>query len=115
MIAHPVFQMLGVFGNDIGLGIAGVVIALYLAFAFVALAIDRRALLVSGLVYVLYAMFALFRSAGAVELSAAFTALFIGSALLTLSAFWHPMRRLVVGTLGSLGDRLPPVQTLVVA
>lgn len=115
MIAHPIFQMLGVFDNDIGLGIAIIVIALYLAFAFVALAIDRRALLVSGLVYVLYAMFALFRSAGAVELSAAFTALVIGSALLTLSAFWHPMRRLVVGTLGGMGERLPPVQTLVAA
>jgi hypothetical protein len=32
----------------------------------------------------------------------------IGSALLTLSAFWHPMRALVVGTLGDLGRRLPP-------
>ena len=35
---------------------------------------DRRALLVSGLAYVLYAMYALFRSAGAVELSSALTA-----------------------------------------
>jgi hypothetical protein len=33
----------------------------------------------------------------------------IGSALLTLSAFWQPMRRLVVGMLGGLEHRLPPV------
>ncbi|MES2058023.1 MAG: hypothetical protein V4564_18945 [Pseudomonadota bacterium] len=115
MIAHPVFQMLGIFGNDIGMGTAVIVLGLYLVFAFVALAIDRRALLVSSLVYVLYAMYAIINSAGAVELSAAIAALVIGSALLTLSAFWHTMRRTVVGTLGSLGDRLPPVTTAVPA
>ena len=115
MIAHPVFQMLGVFNNDIGIGTAVIVLALYLVFAFVALAVDRRALLVSSLVYVLYAMYTVIRGAGAVELSSAFTTLIIGSALLTLSAFWHPMRRMVVGTLGTVRDRLPPVQTMLPA
>ena len=115
LIAHPVFHMLGVFENNIGVATAIVVLALYVVFGFVALAIDRRALLVSSLAYVLFAMYALFRSAGAVELSAAFTALVIGSALLTLSAFWHPMRKLVVGTLGDMGQRLPPVHQAVAA
>ena len=112
LIAHSVFNMLGVFGNDMGIAVAVIVPALYLVFAFIALAIDRRALLVSSLAYVLYAMYALFRSAGAIELSAAFTAFVIGSALLTLSAFWHPIRTVVVGTLGGLGERLPPIQAL---
>ncbi len=115
MIAHPVFHMLGVFGGDIGIGTAVLVLGLYLAFAFVALAVDRRALLVSSLVYVLYAMYALFQNAGAVELAWAFTALVIGSALLTLSAFWPVMRRMVVGRLGSVGERLPPVGQIVAA
>jgi MFS family permease len=109
LIAHSMFRMLGVFDADIGAGVAAIVIALYVAFGFVALAVDRRALLVSSLAYVLYALYALFRSAGAVELGAAFTGLVIGSALLTLSAFWQPMRRMVVGTLGSLSAKLPPV------
>ena len=110
MIAHPIFHWLGVFGGgEMGSGTAIVVLALYLAFAAVALAIDRRALLVSGLAYVLYAMAALIRSTGAVELSAATTALVIGSALLCLSAFWQTMRRPVVASLGGLGERLPPV------
>jgi hypothetical protein len=109
LIAHPVFHLLGVFDGNIGVGMAVVVLALYVVFGFVALAVDRRALLVSSLAYVLYALYALFQNAGAVELSAAFTALVIGSALLTLSAFWQPMRRLVVGTLGGLEHRLPPV------
>ncbi|HEX8302996.1 hypothetical protein [Sphingomonas sp.] len=115
LIAHPIFHMLGVFDGDIGAPMAAVVLALYIAFACVALAVDRRALLVSSLVYVLWAMYALFEQSGAVELAAALTALVIGSALLTLSAFWQPMRRSVVGMLGGLGDRLPPTQQLSIA
>ncbi|NIJ19370.1 MFS family permease [Sphingomonas naasensis] len=116
LIAHPVFHMLGVFDHRIGVPMAGVVIALYVAFAAVALAVDRRALLVSSLVYVLWAMFELFEQSGAVELAAALTALVIGSALLTLSAFWQPMRRSVIGLLGKdLEGRLPPTQQVAIA
>ncbi|AQR75494.1 hypothetical protein [Sphingomonas sp. LM7] len=116
LIAHPVFHMLGVFDGDIGAPMAAVVIALYVAFAAVALAVDRRALLVSSLVYVLWAMYALFEQSGAVELAAALTALVIGSALLTLSAFWQPMRRSVIGLLGTeLEGRLPPTQQMAIA
>ncbi len=109
LIAHPVFRMLGVFGSDIGPGIAAVVLALYIVFAFVALVIDRRALLVSSLAYVLFALYALITKMGSVELSAALAALVIGSALLTLSVFWHTMRARAVAMLGTLGERLPPV------
>jgi hypothetical protein len=115
MIAHSIFHMLGVFGGNMTVAMAGVVIALYIAFALVALAVDRRALLVSSLAYVLYAMYALFQHAQAVELSAALTAIVIGSALLMLSAFWHPMRGAVVNLLGGLRHRLPPVQMPVAA
>ena len=109
LIAHPIFHWLGVFDGMIGAGTAVVVLLLYLAFAALALAIDRRALLVSGLAYVLYAMTALIRATGAVELSAAITALVIGAALLCLSAFWQRMRRPVIGALGGIGQQLPPV------
>ncbi|MBI0476624.1 hypothetical protein D9601_14835 [Sphingomonas sp. MA1305] len=111
MIAHPIFQMLGVFNGEIGGGTAALVLILYVLFGALALAVDRRALLVSSLVYVLYALYSLIRSAGAIELGAAFTALVIGSALLTLSALWQPMRRSIVGALSQpLRLRLPPVQ-----
>ena len=115
MIAHPAFHLLGVFDGQVGVAMAGVVIALYLLFAVIALAVDRRALLVSSLVYVLYAMYALVQTAGAVELAWAITALAIGSALLTLSAFWQTIRRIVVEALGDLGKRLPPVARAVAA
>jgi hypothetical protein len=98
MIAHTLSGPLGVFDNKIGIGIAAVVLVLYVAFTFVALAANRRALLVSSLAYVLYAHYALFQSAGSVELAWALTGLVLGSALLTLSAFWQTMRRVVVGT-----------------
>ncbi|MFZ2997733.1 hypothetical protein [Sphingobium sp.] len=115
MIAHSLFHLLGVFdGGEISVVKAVVVIALYMVFGVVALAIDRRALLVSSLAYVLFALYALFKQAGAVELSAAFTALVIGSALLLLSALWHHARAMVVGGLPpALTDRLPYLDRVV--
>jgi hypothetical protein len=108
MIAHSMFHLLGVFRGDMGAGTAITVLLLYVAFGLVALAIDRRALLVSSLAYVLYALYALMEQAGAVELSWAFTALIIGSALLLLSALWHKARKLVVeGLPGDIRARLP--------
>lgn len=102
MIAHPLFSSLGVMDGGDGVGLAGAlgVIAIYVLFGLVALAIDRRALLVSALAYVLAALTFLFDRFGAVELNFALTALIIGSALLTLSAFWTPIRARVV-------ERLP--------
>jgi hypothetical protein len=96
MIVHPVFRLLGLDHGGSSAGGAVIVLALYLLFALTALAVDRRALLVSALLYVLWALSRLFETAGAVELSLALTALVIGSALLLLSAFWHDARRMVV-------------------
>jgi hypothetical protein len=108
MIVHPVFSLLGLTTGEASIGGAVVVILLYVALALVALAIDRRALLVSALAYVLWAINALFQQSGAVELSVALTALVIGSALLLLSAFWAIARRVVVGPLpDGLQARLP--------
>jgi hypothetical protein len=108
MIVHPVFSLLGLTTGQATIGGAVIVILLYVALAMVALAIDRRALLVSALAYVLWAINALFQQSGAVELSVALTALVIGSALLLLSAFWANARRAVVGPLPeSLQAKLP--------
>jgi MFS family permease len=108
MIAHPIFTLLGLNQGHIGVGEGLTVIALYIALGLTALAVDRRALLVSALAYVLYALQALFREFGAVELNIALTALVIGSALLLLSAFWHQARAAIVKPLpGTLRDKLP--------
>lgn len=100
LIAHPIFALIGVTdGDNIGLGAAFGVLGVYVAFGIVALAIDRRALLVSALAYVLFALTFLFREFGAVELGFALTALVIGSVLLSLSAFWQTLRASLVGSL----------------
>jgi uncharacterized membrane protein YfcA len=108
MIVHPVFTLLGLNDGTATVGEGLVVIALYVALGLTALAIDRRALLVSALAYVLYALSELFKQVGAVELSIALTALIIGSALLLLSAFWHQARAMVVRRLPeALQSKLP--------
>lgn len=110
LIAHPLFYWMGVTdGEKIGLGVAFGILAIYLAFAVIALAVDRRALLVSALAYVLAALTQLFRDYGAIELGFGLTALIIGSALLGLSAWWQPMRRRVIAVLpAAVRTRLAP-------
>jgi hypothetical protein len=108
MMVHPIFKLLGL--ADGGGSVSGAIIVLlvYAVFGLTALAIDRRALLVSALAYVLWALSRLFEQAGADELNLALTALVIGSALLLLSAFWHMARRAVVQPLpAGLKARLP--------
>jgi MFS family permease len=110
MIVHPIFTLLGLNDGNATVGEGLVVVLLYVVIGLTALAIDRRALLVSALAYVLYALNKLFEQFGAVELNVALTALVIGSALLMLSAFWHQARSMVVKPLPTgLRDRLPLV------
>ena len=113
MIVHPVFTLLGLNDGQASLGEGFVVVLLYVVLGLAALAIDRRALLVSALAYVLWALSDLFERFGAVELSVALTALVIGSALLLLSAFWNQARGAVVRPLpDGLQGRLPVVNRL---
>ncbi len=109
LMIHPAFAMLGLVGIDATtVAHAGAAVAIYFVLAVVALAIDRRAVLVSALFYVLYALSALFRAAGSLNESFALTALIIGSALLLLSAFWHPVRTRVLGAIPApIRARLP--------
>ena len=109
MIVHPTFEMLGLLGlNEADTSRAAAAIGIYLVLALVALAVDRRALLVSALFYVVYAMVALFKAAGTLSASFALTALVIGSALLLLSALWHRVRAAVLTLFpAGLRARLP--------
>ena len=108
MIVHPVFTLLGLNDGDATIGEGLVVVLLYVIIGLAALAIDRRALLVSALAYVLFALNEMFKQFGAIELNVALTALVIGSSLLLLSAFWHQARAAVVRPLPEgLRARLP--------
>ncbi len=110
LIAHPIFQMLGLFSSETSIGKALIVVLLYIVMGIVALAVDRRALLVSALAYVVAAIISLFQQFGAVSLNVALAIFVIGSALLTLSAFWQNVRAAVIGYLpASLQATLPPI------
>ncbi len=108
MIIHPVFALSGLLHGTPGPGAAVLAIAVYAALTLVAVAIDRRALLVSALGYVIYAIQALVAAGGALDLSLALTALVIGSFLVLLSAAWRPIRARVVALLpATVTARLP--------
>ncbi len=108
LLVRPVFSALGVTEGAANFTQASAVVALYVAIAFASLAIDRRALMVSALVYVLYTFSALLGESGGVSLGFALTGVAIGSALLLLSAFWHRSRAFVLRLLpASLTARLP--------
>lgn len=112
LIVHPIFAEIGVFEGTLTVAGAMLVIGLYIVMAAIALAIDRRALMVSSLAYVLWALNGLFDRFGAVETNIAFAALIIGSALLLLSAFWHNARGLVIKPLPeAITSRLPVIGT----
>jgi hypothetical protein len=116
LIVHPIFSLLGLTDGDATIGEALVVLGVYVLLGLTALAIDRRALLVSALAYVLFALISLFREFGAVELNIALAAFVIGSGLLLLSAFWHGVRRSIVRPLPpGLQARLPITDRAVAA
>jgi hypothetical protein len=96
-----VFALSGLLGNEPGTGAALAVIAVYAGLIVVALVIDRRALLVSALGYVLYAINALIGAGDRVGEAFGLTALAIGAGLVMLSAAWAPLRRVLVAFMPS--------------
>ncbi len=112
MIVHPVFALAGLLKGTPAPGAAVAVVLVYVALTLVALAIDRRALLVSALGYVIYAIQALVSAGGALDTSLALTALVIGGFLVLLSAAWRPVRAIVVTRLpAGVTSRLPLAST----
>lgn len=103
LIVHPVFALSGLLDASPGPGASVLVLLVYLVLTIVALAIDRRALLVSALAYVIFALQGLFE-AGQVAAGFGLTALVLGSFLVMLSAAWGSLRRRLL-------PHLPPAWT----
>lgn len=96
LIVHPIFSILGVFSGENSIMVGIVVLLLYLCLALVSIVIDRRALMVSALVYVLFSFSSLLNTFGFVSSGFALTGVLIGSLLLMLSAFWHVSRKTIM-------------------
>lgn len=109
LIVHSLIR--GIIGADTGKlapQSAVVIMLVFLALSFVAVLIDRRAMLVSGLTYAGIAFWTLIRQAGLSDMTTPFTILALGSFVLLLSAGWRPLRTAILNILpAALTHRLP--------
>lgn len=100
MIVHPIFSFVGLLGSTVEIGSRSLIaVAVYVLLAGLALVIDRRAVLVSALAYLLYAISHLndiMSANGSFPDSLAVTGAVAGTALLLLSVWWKPIRRAIV-------------------
>ncbi|MDG1122318.1 MAG: hypothetical protein P8J70_00095 [Glaciecola sp.] len=111
LIIHPIFSSLGILeGTESLLGLA-LVMCLYVIMSGISIIIDRRAFMVSSLIYVIYAISSIIENYGGVGYSFAITGVLMGAALLLLSAYWQPLRRGLVSKLPLLvRDKVPSVK-----
>lgn len=111
MIVHPIFSALGILQGVESHYSSIMVIGLYIFLAMISIAVDRRAIMVSALVYVVYAFSSLLDNYGMVSISFAVTGLCIGASLLMLSIFWQICRRKVLALVPeSLQIHLPELK-----
>jgi hypothetical protein len=80
------------------------------ALAIIAVLIDRRALLVSGLAYLGWAVGSMLIDVGGGPSTLAATLVIVGAIVLTLGVGWVPLRRALLAVLSpQISNRLPPV------
>ncbi len=111
LIVHPLIRGF-LHGLDLRLttGAAVGILWVFIALGFLAVIIDRRAILVSGLVYAGFALSTLIRAAGLTGSAylVPLVLLALGAFILLLSAGWHPLRRAILRRLPrALAGRLP--------
>ncbi len=99
LIVHPVFASLGVLGGEGEIANMIAIIILYALMTVISLVVDRRVFMVSSLAYVIFAFGSLINTYGGVVYSFALTGVFMGGALLLLSAYWQIMRAKLVNRL----------------
>jgi len=95
--------------SAVGLGAAMAIVSLFAVLSLVALTVDRRALLVSSLLYLGYASSKLLSWSGVASENAGLSILIVGGTVLVLSVAWQPLRRLVLQILpAAIRDLVPP-------
>ena len=111
LIVHPIFSMLGVFDNQSGIATIFIIVILYLVLSSISLIIDRRAFMISSLIYVLYALNTLFNTYGMQNNSFAITGILIGFSLLLISAYWAKVRKVFLRFMPQYIRNKVPVST----
>lgn len=110
MIVHGGIQLLVGSPDGMGTGQALAVLAIFMLLGVVAVIIDRRALLVSGLTYAGIALGYLISQGIAQDMGLSLTLLGLAIVVLGLSAGWRSLRRMLLPLLplGSLRHSIPP-------
>ncbi|MDB5589688.1 hypothetical protein [Enterovirga sp.] len=98
LIVHSLFSAIGVSRGVLPPAAAVLVLAIFCGLAAVAILVDRRAILVAGLVYAGVAFSSLARSAGLPD-TVPVTLLALGAFILLLSAGWTPLRARLLGAM----------------
>ena len=96
LIIHPIFWNLGVLDGNESFSNMALVVLLYLFMAVLSILIDRRAFMVSSLMYVIYALSSLIDNYGGIGYSFPLTGMVMGASLLLLSIYWQRVRALFV-------------------
>jgi len=108
LIVHAAVQPLlteRLLGTSAAIGI----LSIFTVLSFVALAIDRRALLVSSLLYLGYASSQILTWSGIASENAGLSILIVGGTVLVLSVAWQPLRRIVLSILPqNVRNLVPP-------
>lgn len=108
LIVHPIFSSLGILDGNENLVSLAAIVGLYILLTLISVAIDRRAFMVSSLIYVLVALTQLLNTYGFASDSFAYVGVFIGFSLLLLSGFWHKARsQIVVHLPSNIRSRVP--------
>ena len=90
-VVHPLLAE-----SALSTGAAIAILSLFAVLSLVALAIDRRALLVSSLLYLGYASSQILTWSGVASENLGLSVLIVGGTVLALSVAWQPMRRFVL-------------------
>jgi hypothetical protein len=108
LIVHSIVRPL-LSESAIDMGSAVAIVSLFAVLSFVALTVDRRALLVSSLLYLGYASSKLLSWTGVASENAGLSILIVGGTVLVLSVAWQPLRRIVLGILPqNIRNLVPP-------
>ncbi len=100
MIIHSILTLLGVFSDNNSIAMMIIIMILYLAITCLSIIIDRRALMVSALGYVIYALGNILSSFDSlIDYTFAVTGIIIGSSLLLLAIYWHKARYYLLKTM----------------
>jgi hypothetical protein len=110
LIIHPIFSSLGVLEGNESFSNLLMIVLLYVLMTLVSIAIDRRAFMVSSLIYVIYALSSLIENYGGVGYSFALTGVVMGAALLLLSIYWQTMRAKLLSALPESIQAYVPVK-----